>query len=382
MESNVRRTLLIIFAALVILLLPCGLIPVARIWSGVAEDTKKADQDEGFYNILRRQGIVYMAKSKSVQTPSPTESAKTFRDDAERQRQAVIKQIVDNDAAFESFFMTTDKMPASDDKLFTEVYQQVIPGEKGLAGLARKQGIFTVTGTPSQATDLVSKTAAMSDDQRRALQKKVWIYQRVIYSLLKNAPSEPQDAPPERKRLIVSLEPPSGAGAARCAMVIENCEAKNEQDKGTFATASKEPLFYGDKIIKEITVTFTVVMDERHIPELLEELAVYNPDNAPIIDTRPNKTPIPGLGPGEVKPGEVKPGEVKPISLIVQRMAISRFGPPKNPFAPQEPGKNVIEVPTLEDAQPQLDALRPLVKVEFTFKVLDYNPDSGKQPSK
>lgn len=362
MESNVRRTLLIIFAALVILLVPWNLFPVARIWSGVAEDTKKADQDEGFYNILRRLGIVYMAKS--VQTPSPTESAKTFRDDAESKRQAVIKQIVDNDAAFESFFMMADNMPASDDKLFTEVYQQVIPGENGLAELARKQGIFTVTGTtPPPATDLVSKTAAMSDDyQRRALQKKVWIYQRVIYSLLKNAS--------DGTRLVATLEPPAGTGAARCAMVIENCEAKNEQEKGTIATASKEPLFYGDKIL-EITVKFTVVMDERHIPELLEELAVYNPDNAPIIDTRPIEKPILGLG------------EVKPISLIVQRKAISRFGPPKNPFAPQEPGKNVIEVPTLEDAQPQLDALRPLVKVEFTFKVLDYNPLSGlKEPPK
>jgi hypothetical protein len=372
MESNVRRTLLIIFAALVILLLPWSFIPVARIWSGVAEDTKKADQDEGFNNILRRLDIVYMAKS--VQTPSPTERAKTFRDDAESQRQAVIDQIVNNDKAFEAFFLTGEDKPADDMEKFKNIYEQYIPGENGLAELPRKQGIFTVTGTtPPQATDLVAKTATISDEyERRALQKKVWIYQRVIYSLLKNAPSElknapsePQDAPPERKRLIVSLEPPSGTGTGRFAIVIENCEAKNEQDKGTFATASKEPLFYGDKI-PEITVKFTVVMDERHIPELLEELAVYNPHNAPIIDTQPNKTPIPGLG------------EVKPISLIVQRMAIRRFGPPKNPFAPQEPGKNVIEAP----AEPELSALRPWVKVEFTFRALDYNPDSGKSPSK
>jgi hypothetical protein len=365
MESNVRRTLLIIFAALVILLLPWSLIPVARIWSGVAEDTKKADQDEGFYNILRRLDAekrdVYMAKS--VQTPSPTESAKTFRDDAESRRQAVIEAIVNNDKAFEGPFLMADNVPASDEKLFKEVYRQCVPGDNGLAQMPAKQGLYTVTGANAPAaTDLASDTPTMPEDYpRRALQKKVWIYQRVIYSLLKNAS--------DGTRLVATLEPPSGAGAAKYAIVIENCEAKNEQDKGTFATASKEPLFYGDKI-PEITVSFTVEMDERHIPELLEELAVYNPDNAPIVDANPNKTPIAGLR------------EVKPMTFIVQKMAIRRSGPPKNPYAPLEPGKNVIEAPSIDAAQADLGALRPWVKVEFTIKALDYNPDSGKQPSK
>jgi hypothetical protein len=351
MERNTFKIVLIIFAAAVVLLVPWGFIVAGPIWAKRDDNVNRFNNQDDNFITLKKMSAVYLGKSD--QPPSPADAAGTFLDGSRKQADAVAKKISDNEKAFESFFNGAETMDAIP---FRTTYLQYIPGDSGLERLLVKEGIYDAGPVPPTGLPLLEMMSGSMTDTPRALQKKVWIYQRLTYSLLKNSPAD-------GTRLIVKLVTPE-ARNARYGIVITGCEDGNEKDKAEANIAAKEPIFYGGPRIPEIRVSFAVIIDERHIPEFLRELSVYNAQNPPIVGGAQNATPVPGLG------------EVKPITFVVEKMTIRRITPPENPLAP-EPGK-VIE------ADPEINALHPWVKIELTLKVPDFNPKSGdlKPPGK
>ena len=351
MESNVKKILLIVFIALVVLFVPWWFFVVSFIWADRGKNVEEFLKEDKIFRALQRADKIYLAKSD--QPTPPAKSAEVLAGDAANQAKAVRERIDGVEEAFEAPFMTADGKPAVDDRTFTEIYQQNILVENGLATLLIREGLYDPG--PIAPTSLLPKTTEMNDYQRKALQKQVWIYQRLIYSLLKNAS--------DGTRLIVKVASPDQRSGAKAGITIANCDEAAEKNKAEARIASKEPIFYGGDRIKEIEVKFAVILDERHVTEFLSELNTYNKDNSPIVGGAANGTPVAGLG------------DIKPITFIVEEMTVRRITPPDNPLAP-EPGK-VIESQSLETAQPEINALHPWVKVEVTLTVPDFNPQAA-----
>jgi len=355
MESNVKKILLIVFIALAALLVPWWIFVVSPIWAGVNQNVDEANKRESIFTVLQRTAKIYLAKS-DVQDPPPATLANTMLSEATDQAKKVQDMVNATDVDFESWFKTVDGKLAADDRTFTEIYQQTVPVENGLTTLLKREGLYDVPAGPNApiATSLVAKTGDMSDVQRKALQKQVWIYQRLIYSLLKNAS--------DGTRLIVKVAPPEQRSGSRIAITIANCDDAAEKDKTDARKSAADPPYYGGTI-KGIEVRLTVILDERHITEFLAELNTYNEKNLPVVAGAPNATPVPGLG------------DVKPITFIIGEMTVRRITRSEDPLAP-EPGK-VVESPSLQNAQTEVNALHPWVKMDLTLTVPDFNPNSN-----
>jgi len=371
MESNVKKILLIVFIALAALLVPWWMFVVKPIWAGVNQNIDEANKRESIFTVLQRTAKIYLAKS-DVQDPAPATLANTMLSNATDQAKKVQDAVNTTDADFESWFKTAEAdgkpgKPADDDRAFTEIYQQTVPVENGLATLLKREGLYDVPAGPNApiATSLVAKTGVMSDVQRKALQKQVWIYQRLIYSLLKNAS--------DGTRLIVKVAPPEQRSGSRIAITIANCDDAAEKDKTDARKSAADPPYYGGTI-KGIEVRLTVILDERHITEFLAELNTYNEKNLPVVAGAPNATPVPGLSTRGPDGSVIE--AVKPITFIVKDMTVRRITRSEDPLAPPEPGK-VVESPSLQNAQTEVNALHPWVKMDLTLTVPDFNPNSN-----
>jgi hypothetical protein len=348
MESNVRKGMLIAFAALAVLLIPWFLFGVAPIWNAVAANLDKFKKEDTIFKGLQVKKEAYLGKPDQPQ--SPVDLAVTKKQEALDFVKAVQDKIIAWDNEFEMPFYTSDNKPAEKDGTFAEVYEPTV--RTAISELLIKQGLYDPGATPGvPMTSLVSKKEAWSDNRRKAVQKQVWIYQRLMYSLMKNRADG-------KGRMIVKVALPGAAAKEKIAIAIENCDEANERDKAE--NGAKQGIFYDDK--NQIRVRLTVIMDERYVPELLEELQVYKGD--PMVENKPTKNPL-----------EPIVGNVKPITFIVERKIERRMMPPENLLAPK-PGET-LDAPSWDDALALIDkTVHPWVRVELTLKVLDYNPAS------
>lgn len=359
MERNARNIMLIAFVAV-------GVLFVLWLWLGAASMWDKVQANLDIYQDDQQKAASLERESK-VYVGAGVENARAALKAATESSAAVKALIADNDAAFKSFFNGTEQMADAD---FRGVYQDGVVGGNGLAQLPTREKLASLAGTTNvMVTSLVPQPTALNDNQRKALQKQVWIYQRIIYSMLKHCAANGFDG-----RMVEQLIMPTGA-TAKTAITIENCDERAEEAKANLAIAGAEPLFYGDKI-PEITVSFSVRLDARALEAFLAELAVYDTKNPPIINGQPNPAPIPKLDVDAIVNGE----KMKPLTsmmFIVQDVTIARISPADNATAPK-PGQ-VIERTDMKSALEEAAKLKQLLTVDIKLRVLDYNPHSGEK---
>lgn len=349
MENSVRKFFVIAFAALVLVLV-AGLLLIARPRWERAEAARQAyQQDTTTFAGIKAHDHVMLARSE-VQIPSPVDAVKANLDTARERAKEVPEKIKRDDAEFESFF-AKDGVEVRAGSQFRDLYQQRV--EKKLLPLLNEKGVYNQPADNARPAIRVAAGLAREPDitepRQKALQKQAWIYHRLIFSLLKLS----SDGTPLVRELVLS------STDAEVAIEIKNCEELNEKDKADERKSAAEPLFYGTPSgIPQITVSFTVILDERHVGELLDELRVYNTAR----QFRPNFS----------AEERAEMDEIKPIFFQEQRVTITRLAPSEQYAVPAL--DQVVEGDTRAETKEKIEQMERPVRMKVELNVLDYNP--------
>ncbi len=354
MEGKFKKILIVAFVGLIVVLLAWQCLVIGPLWAKIAEKVQEHEMDRATVGKLKKMDGVMLADSG--QEPPPAEAAEKNLKTAEEQARMLLERIRRDDVEFESFFKDENGREVETLTAFADLYQDYV--KKKLLTLLEKKGVYNPDSEDALAIrveDLLGRTD-ISEEERKALQKQAWIYQRIVSSLLKTTFDG-------KKPLVRELLPPSGRGAV--AIVIEHCEKDDEEKKADPERASEEPLFYG-KSIEPITVSFSVIVDERCLWEFIDEMRVYDE----VRDFRKSVTE-------EDKKEMRKIGKVKPIVFEIKSMKISRLTPQDNHTVPGLEEEVARE--TREDADNAIEQMIRPLKVELVLNVLDYNPHFEKK---
>ena len=356
MEGKFKKILIVAFVGLVAVLLAWQWLVIGPLWAKIAEKVQEHETNCATVGKLKKMDSVMLADSS--QEPPPAEAAEKNLKTAKDQAGMLLDRIRRDDVEFESFFKDENGREVETLTAFADLYQDYV--KKKLLTLLEKNGVYNPDSEDALAIrveDLLGRTD-ISEEERKALQKQAWIYQRIESSLLKTTFDG-------KKPLVRELLPPSGRGKQAVAIVIEHCEEDDEKKKADPARASEEPLFYG-KSIEPITVSFSVIVDERCLWEFIDEMRVYDE----VRDFRKSVTE-------EDKKEMKKIGKVKPIVFEIKSMKISRLTPQDNHTVPGLEEEVARE--TRADADNAIEQMIRPLKVELVLNVLDYNPHFEKK---
>jgi hypothetical protein len=242
---------------------------------------------------------------------------------------------------------------------FISIYNEWVAGVKGLKELLTAAGLY------GDSKDVIE--IAQSIDERdvaavKAIQKKAWLQQRIIYTLLKPAPGK------ERKPLVMRLLQRGGRPAIDVSFSVE--DERQQEAPDSYKPAA--PMFF------EIQVSFKVVIDERNLTRLLDELRAYGPH----AENGESTIPV-GIRQSEsfgspLKDFAEKLGEPStfgdPRTGIVFRLKdvlVMRNEDAKVSGVPE------VEAPTPEQKADVIESFERPLTVSITLIALDYNANRG-----
>jgi len=360
-----------IFIVAILALVPIVIIVSYAFWNltarayGRKEDQERYEKDEATYNKLKNKKIWLGDKPDS-----PLNRLRNMVTQLEEHKKDIIEEIEHRDNRLESYFLYEGKeLVERAGKIgdFISIYNGKVAGSKGLKELPR--GI--IFKDPN--AEIIEIEEGLNEGQIpriKATQKKVWILQRIIYTLLKPAPGE------KRLPLVKQLLPPLGRDGP--PIFVKFTESDQEEQDSKDAYSRNADMFF------EIPVYFRVLIDERNLQHLLDELRAYTPQS------KDDESTIPiGIRESESPDSELKDfaraleeepfGNPKTgIVFLVKNVKISRYKDAavtgENP-APlkAEPGSDppsVIEQPSR------------LIEVDFFLVALDYNQHRGQKRPK
>jgi len=291
----------------------------------------------------------------------------------------ILKAFINSDGELESFF--TGVVPEKDKKGcisnvggFKTKYEEVVSREKNsqemLEGLLRREGIYQDDKFVFEiipAADLASSNV----DEIRATQKKIWILQRIIYSMLKPASGQ------GRRPLVIQLLPQPGLNYA--INVAFTAKEQEQQDNKKEAYGSKAAMFF------EIKVNFRVIIDERNLQALLEQLHAYIPHDAGDESTIPTG----------IRESETPGGKLRGFAAVLGEE--NSFGDPKlniifrlkdikimrrlNADIVAKRGRPEV-VDSEEEPVKVIEKYEKPLEVVFSYVVLDYNQHYNEKPPK
>ncbi len=357
MEGKFKKILIVAFVGLAVVLLAWQCLVIGPLWAKIVEKVQEHETNCATVGKLKKMDGVMLADSS--QEPPPAEAAEKNLKTAEEQARMLLERIRRDDVEFESFFKDENGREVETPMAFTVLYQDYV--QKNLPTLLEEKGVYnppSEDASPAIRVKDLLRQPDISEEERKALQKQAWIYQRIESSLLKTTFDG-------KKPLVRELLPPSGRGKQAVAIVIEHCEKDDEEKKADPERASEEPLFYG-KSIEPITVSFSVIVDERCLWEFIDEMRVYDE----VRDFRKSVTE-------EDKKEMRKIGKVKPIVFEIKSMKISRLTPQDNYTVPGLDDEVTGE--TRKDVENVIEQMDRLLKVELVLNVLDYNPHFEKK---
>ena len=356
MEGKFKKILIVAFVGLVAVLLAWQWLVIGPLWAKIAEKVQEHETDCITVGELKKMDGVMLADSS--QEPPTAEAAEKNLKTAEEQARILLERIRRDDVEFESFFKDENGREVETPTAFADLYPDYV--KKILLTLLEEKGVYNPPSEGASPAIRVEETIRVdiSEEERKALQKQAWIYQRIEYSLLKTTFDG-------KKPLVRELLPPSGKGKQAVAIAIAYCEKDDEEKKADPERASEEPLFYG-KSIEPITVSFSVILDERCLWEFIDEMRVYD-------EVRGFRKSVTEKDEQEMR----KIGKVKPIVFEIKSMKISRLTPQDNHTVPGLEEEVARE--TREDADNAIEQMIRPLKVELVLNVLDYNPHFEKK---
>ncbi|MFH1549283.1 MAG: hypothetical protein ABIH04_01855 [Planctomycetota bacterium] len=361
-----------IFILAILALVPIVIIVSYVSWNLTAPARKRKDdqvryeKDEATYKRLQKTTEIWWGDKPGT----PLVRLKNMVTQLEEHKEDIIEEIELRDNRLESYFLYEGKeLVERAGKIynFISIYNGKVAGAEGLKELPR--GIIFMD-PKAEIIEIEKELDEGQIPRIKATQKKVWILQRIIYTLLKPAPGD------KREPLVKQLLPPLGRDGP--PILVKFTESDQEEQDSPDAYPSNADMFF------EIPVYFRVLIDERNLQYLMDELRAYTPHN------RNDESTIPkGIRESESPDSELKDfaraleeepfGNPKTgIVFLVKNVKISRYKDAavvgENP-APlkAEPGSDppsVIEQPSR------------LIEVDFYLAALDYNQHRGQKRPK
>ena len=370
MDLKARKIFIIAILALAALNIILGYV----FWNltapayGRKDNEVRYEEDEAIYKRLQRE------REKEIwwgdKPGTPLVRLKNMVKQLEEHKKDIIEEIERRDKRLESYFFYRGKELveiAGKISNFISIYNEEVVGSEGLKELPR--GIIFMDPN----ADIIEIEEGLDERQIpriKATQKKVWILQRIIYTLLKPAPGV------NREPLVKELLPPLGRDGP--PIFVKFTESDQEEQDSKDAYSRNADMFF------EIPVYFRVLIDERNLQYLLDELRAYTPqrkNDESTIPLRIRESESPG---SELKDfaraleeepfGNPKTG----IVFLVKNVKISRY---KNAAVT---GENPAPLKAEPGSDPHSVIEQPsrLIEVDFFLVALDYNQHRGQKPPK